>query len=101
MASKLLTIGLIGLAPRRKRAGFTQQTFADALGIERARLGNYEIGKSWPTAALLPAMADLLNCSIDDLYEPLPDDIVQQEEETLPCRTSAGTSTTTQGALPV
>ena len=30
---KMMTTGLIGLAPRRKRAGFTQQAFADALGI--------------------------------------------------------------------
>ena len=77
------------------------RSHADALGIERARLGNYEIGKSWPTAALLPAMADLLNCSIDDLYEPLPEDNDTSEEVTLPCRTSAETSTTTQGELPV
>lgn len=66
---KMMETGLIGLAPRRARAGYTQQSFADALGIERARLGMWEIGKAWPSAAWLPKMADLLCCCIDDLYE--------------------------------
>lgn len=79
--TKIMRAGLVGLAPRRKRAGYTQQTFANALGIERARLGNYEIGKSWPTAALLPDMAALLNCSIDDLYEPLSETTIAEEAE--------------------
>ena len=59
---------LAGLAPRRKNAGFTQQQLADALGVERATLAMWEIGKTWPPARLLPAMADLLLCSIEDLY---------------------------------
>ncbi len=59
---------LAGLAPRRKKAGFTQQQLADQLGVERAALAMWEIGKSWPPARLLPAMADLLLCSIEDLY---------------------------------
>lgn len=61
--------GLVGLAPRRKRAGYTQAAFAAALGIERARLGMWEIGQAWPSAAWLPKMADLLGCGIDELYE--------------------------------
>lgn len=65
----MMTTGLIGLAPRRKRAGYTQQAFADELGIERARLAMWEIGKAWPSAAWLPKMADLLCCDIDALYE--------------------------------
>lgn len=66
---KMMTTGLIGIAPRRKRAGFTQQAFADALGIERTRLTMWETGKAWPSAAWLPKMADLLCCDIDALYE--------------------------------
>ena len=66
---KMMTTGLIGLAPRRKRAGFTQQAFADALGIERTRLTMWENRMAWPSAAWLPKMADLLCCDIDALYE--------------------------------
>ena len=60
--------GLLGLAERRKAAGYTQQSLAQLLGVERATLGMWEIGRSWPSAALLPQMADLLLCSIDELY---------------------------------
>lgn len=67
----IMKYGLVGLAPRRKRAGYTQATFAEALGIERARLAMWEIGQAWPSAAWLPKMADLLLCPIDDLYRPL------------------------------
>ena len=77
---RIMKDGLVGLAPRRKRAGYTQQTFAEALGIERGRYAYYESGKVWPSAALLPAMAALLFCSIDELYE-LPAEIVTETEE--------------------
>ena len=59
---------LEGLAPRRKAAGMTQSQLAAAIGVERAALAMWEIGASWPPARLLPAMADTLLCSIDDLY---------------------------------
>lgn len=66
---KLIEKGLVGLAPRRKRAGYTQETFAEALGVTRSLLAAWEVGRAWPSAGRLPAMADLLGCSIDDLYE--------------------------------
>lgn len=59
---------MAGLAPRRKRMGWTQQQLADQLGVDRATLAMWEIGRNWPPTRLLPAMADLLLCSIDDLY---------------------------------
>lgn len=66
---KILEKGLVGLAPRRKAAGFTQYSFADALGCDRGLVAMYETGRAWPSASRLPAMAALLGCSIDDLYE--------------------------------
>lgn len=59
---------LEGLAPRRKAAGMTQAQLAAALDVERSALSLWEIGINWPSARILPAMADLLLCSIDDLY---------------------------------
>ena len=59
---------LEGLQPRRKRAGMTQADVAEALGIERATVGMWETGISWPSARVLPDLADLLCCSIDELY---------------------------------
>lgn len=71
---------LEGLQPRRKRSGMTQADVAEALGIERATVGMWETGTSWPSARVLPDLAGLLCCSIDELYEP--------PEET-DCHTSA------------
>lgn len=66
--------GLQGLPARRKAAGFTQEAFAEALGVTRSALAAWETGRAWPSAAILPLIADLLLCSIDDLYKlPAPD----------------------------
>lgn len=72
---EMMKIGLAGLAPRRKRVGFTQAALAEALGIDRARLAMWETGNVWPSAQWLPKIADLLCCTIDDLYR-VPDPIV-------------------------
>ena len=75
---KMIEKGLVGLAPRRRAAGYTQYSYASALGIDRALVSMYERGRVWPSASRLPAMAALLGCSIDELYE-LPEDIVAPE----------------------
>ena len=78
---KMIEKGLIGLAPRRKAAGFTQAALAEALNIDRGRLANWEIGTAWPPASFLPDIAALLNCSIDELYERPDDPIIPQAED--------------------
>ena len=77
---KILEKGLAGLAPRRRAAGFTQYSFAEALGVERSLIAMYETGRAWPSAARLPDMAALLGCSIDELYEAPTESIVAQAE---------------------
>ena len=59
---------LEGLAPRRKAAGMTQAQLAASIEVERAALAMWEIGASGPSARLLPALAEVLACSIDELY---------------------------------
>lgn len=59
---------LEGLAPRRRAVGLSQQAVANALGVERATVGMWETGANWPSARVLPALADLLCCTIDELY---------------------------------
>ena len=73
------TQGLIGLPPRRKRAGYTQEGLATALGVTRSLLAAWETGRVWPSAERLPVMAQLLGCSIEDLYSPLDVAILPQE----------------------
>lgn len=72
----VLSSGLIGLPARRKAAGLTQEAFADALGVTRSALAAWETGRAWPSASILPQIADLLLCSIDDLYKLPPEGVV-------------------------
>ena len=65
---KELTQGLLGLGPLRKSAGYTQERFAEALGVTRSLLAAWEVGVTWPSSRWLPKMADLLDCELDDLY---------------------------------
>ena len=76
----IIKYGLVGLAPRRKLVGFTQAQLAEAMGIERARLAMWENGYAWPSAAFLPTMADLLCCTIDELYH-VPEESDNEQTE--------------------
>ena len=87
-----------GLKFYRSRANMTQEQLADQLGVTRAAVGMWEIGRSWPSAALLPQMADLLLCSIDDLYHPPENYTVEGDD--LPCQQNAAICTADTGALP-
>lgn len=63
-----MSVKLRGLEPRRKALGMTQQDIADKLFVKRATVGMWETGTALPRAAQLPAIARLLQCSIDELY---------------------------------
>ena len=54
---------------RREQAAMTQAQMADALNVNRATVAMWETGKSNPRAEMLPAIAQLLGCTIDDLYD--------------------------------
>lgn len=51
----------------RRRAGYTQETLAEVLGISRQAVGKWEAGQALPEAATLIDLADLLGCSLDTL----------------------------------
>lgn len=70
--------GLVGLRPRRVAAGYKQEELADQLGVTRTALSMWETLNAWPSAAILPKLADLLLCSIDDLY--VAPDVPEPEE---------------------
>lgn len=56
----------------RRRAGFTQEGLAEALGVSRQAVGKWESGQALPEAATLLTLAEVLGCSLDALMrEPL------------------------------
>lgn len=73
----------------RRRAGYTQESFAEALGVSRQAVGKWESGQALPEAATLLTMADLLGCSLDllmreSLTEEDLSELLDEEEETDP-----------------
>ena len=49
----------------RKAKGYTQQDVADAIGISRATIGGYEIGRRQPRLSDLQKMADFYGVGLD------------------------------------
>ena len=52
---------------RRMSLNMTQSDLAIVLGVSRSALAMWETGKSLPRAELLPKIAQILNCSVDEL----------------------------------
>jgi len=52
----------------RMQKGITQEALANHLGITPQSVGKWERGEGFPDITLLPLMADLFDCSIDELF---------------------------------
>ena len=57
-----------GLHAMRTKAGLSQEDVAKAIEVTQGAVSQWESGATTPSAKLLPKIAELLNCSIDDLY---------------------------------
>ncbi len=55
------------LYTRRKALGLTQQNIADKLNITNKAVSKWESGECFPETAQLVALADILECSVDEL----------------------------------
>ena len=60
-----------GLSQRRKAVGFTQESFAERLGVERTTVVRWEAGETEPLPWVRPKMARALEVSIDQLAQLL------------------------------
>lgn len=58
---------------RRTQMGMTQADLAGALGVDPSTVAKWEAEKSYPRADLLPKIARLLGCTINDLYADEPE----------------------------
>lgn len=56
----------------REKAGLTQAELAERMNVDAAAVHRWEIGKAMPRAAKLPDLAELLHCTIDELYSRDP-----------------------------
>lgn len=52
----------------RKKAGYSQMELAKQIGVTQSNVAKWETGNYFPRPVLLPVLADLLQCSIDELF---------------------------------
>ena len=66
----------------RRRAGFTVAQLAERLSVTRATIYFWEQGRYLPNAGLLPELAEILGCTIDELFADSSEELTPQKEET-------------------
>lgn len=54
---------------RREVLGITQMQMADTFDVSQPTVVNWESAFLYPPAKLLPAIAEYLHCTVDELFE--------------------------------
>ena len=57
----------------RAAAKLTQKQVAESLGVQPHLITYYERGQVWPGPENMIALCDLLQCTLGDLYEVVPE----------------------------
>ena len=57
-----------GIKQKREALGITQKQLAEKMGIERSTVAKWDAGAAFPSAAKLPKLAEVLGCSVADLF---------------------------------
>lgn len=60
----------MGMKTARKRAGLSQREVAEKLHVDQTAVSMWETGRNLPRASLLPLVANLYRCSIEELLSP-------------------------------
>lgn len=71
-----------GLRSMRRRAGITAADLAERMHYSRTTIYFWEQGRCWPSSQELPRIAEILGCSIDDLFTDHNEELTPQKEET-------------------
>lgn len=66
----------------RRRAGITAADLAERMHYSRTTIYFWEQGRCWPSSHELPRIAEILGCSIDDLFTDHNEELTPQKEET-------------------
>jgi transcriptional regulator with XRE-family HTH domain len=57
----------MGFKEAREKSGITQKELATTLGMDQSAISLWENGKTMPRAILLPKIAKILGCTVDEL----------------------------------
>lgn len=65
------TIGgeVLQLKAFRMSLNMTQKQLSELLGVKRSTVSMWEAGRSFPKTDMLPKLAKILNCTVDDLLK--------------------------------
>lgn len=69
MNTKILMKLGIRIKTLRKQKGFTQETFAEKLGVHQTYIGKLELGKGNPSFMLVYKMSKTLGVSLHEFFE--------------------------------
>ena len=53
---------------KRKETGLSQQYIAECLGVTQGAVSQWEKGQAMPSADKLPQLAQILGCTVDELF---------------------------------
>lgn len=81
------------LARKRRAVGFTQESLAERLGVDRSTIARWERGSSDPQPSLRLALADALGVSMSDLDSLLADGIAVHGHDPHPVAAPDGRGT--------
>lgn len=59
----------MNIARLRVNRGLTQTELAEKLGRVQTAISKWECGEATPPSTLLPKIAEILDCTIEDLYK--------------------------------
>ncbi len=66
----------------RRRAGITAADLAERMHYSRTTIYFWEQGRCWPSSQELPRIAEILGCTIDDLFADHGAQHTPEEDET-------------------
>ena len=66
----------------RRRAGLTAADLAERMHYSRTTNYFWEQGRCWPSSQELPRIAEILGCTIDELFNDPSEELTPEKEET-------------------
>lgn len=59
---------VVGIRIQREKCGITQEALAKTLGTDRSTIAKWEAPGRYPRCKLLPQLAEIFGCTIDELF---------------------------------